>query len=195
MPKSGQWRDIFKKGKQKLRVQVGNDEYTEMTTTQAHRFGLLNEPRRSVSPPNNDSCDADLFSFSNAAARYGLNEPQLLERASKGTVLLFVDAAGKVGRWRIGQVGDDRSASPDVTLTKAHLALTTQSCHELLQFGNTRVSEFLHRVASDPSATAVDGRPVESQLGRSNRYFCLAEPLWIDTTVLVLLSPLPRLAK
>jgi len=105
--------------------------------------------------------------------------------------------SGAKGRWRRG-ANDSGSIVPSVqTLTSGYLALNSQSCNEMANFGSVNVLVLEFHRPSDPSAVDLDRETMAalSAWGDCEKYFCLREPLLVDRNKIVLLAPLPVLAR
>lgn len=197
MSKTNRWKEIFGyAGKQKSRVRVG-EKYEEMTGTQAYRFGELTQPKGPDSQPDASvSPRKTRYALADACDRLNVSEKHLMQKAVSRSVSLYVDAGGLKGQWRHCANDSGPFVSSLQTLTSGYLALSSQSCSELANFGSIDVSVLEFHCPSDPSAVDLDRETMAalSDWGNCDMYFCLREPLWIDRNKVVLLAPLPNLA-
>lgn len=177
-------------GKQKVLVSVGGKD-AHLTETQSYRFSELSGQREVDSQSTNNPLEESRYALGDAAFRLLISEDQLLRKAAAGSVRLYTDAAGLTGRWQLGD-GGDAVKSSFRALKSGFLALSTESCHELMQTGSTSVSVLDFCSNADPAATNIDNDTLETlqAWGQGHKQFYLQHPIHVDRYKVVLMAPL-----
>ena len=184
-------RILGRTGKQKVLVSVGGKD-ARMTETQSYRFSELNGQREAESQTAaNNPLEESRYGIEDAAFRLFISEEQLLRMAADGSVRLYTDAAGLTGQWQRGD-GADAVKSSFRPLKSGFLALSTESCHELMETGITSVSALDFCSNADPAATNVDRDTLETlqAWGQGHKRFFLQQPILVDRDKVVLMAPL-----
>lgn len=192
MTRIGRWKRILgSTGKQKVLVNVAGKE-ARMTKTQSYRFSELSEQRGTSSQAaSRNPLEESRYGLEDAAFRLLIGEDQLLRKAASGSVRLHTDAAGLTGRWQRGD-GATAVKSSLFALKSGFLALSAESCNELLQKGFTSISFLDFCSSADPAAANIDSDTLATlqAWGSGRKRFCLEEPVLVDRNKVVLLAPL-----
>lgn len=184
-------RILGRTGKQKVLVSVGGKD-ARMTETQSYRFSELNGQREAGSQSATDNpLEESRYRLEDAAFRLLISKEQLLQKAAAGAVRLYADAAGLTGQWQRGD-GADAVKSSIRPLRSGFLALSTQSCHEILQTGFASVSVLDFCSNADPAATDIDHDTLETlqAWGQGHKQFYLQQPVLVDRDKVFLMAPL-----
>ena len=136
------------------------------------------------------------YSLTEASDRLNVSEEVLLEAAASGSIDLYVNTVGLKGHWRRGIADRGSKTSSAQTLSAGYLALTSESCKEMANYGNADASVLEFRRSSENKSVERD-RDIKAA-PRSRKvceiHFCLFRPLSVDRGMIVLLPPLPFFA-
>lgn len=192
MSKLRQWKTIFgPPEKERVVVQVGKSD-VEMTDTQAYRFEELQNTRQATGPSRTRNVfEQQRYTVEEAAFRLMYSEDALLKKAADGKLRVFINVAGQRGRWRSYGGGNSRESS-EQTLRSGYLALTANTCLDLLENTASKVTILEYVRPADPSALELDSGVLAafSSWGAGNRFFCLQSPVSVGRDDLVLMAPL-----
>ena len=193
MPKDSPWKKILgRAGKPKVPVVV-DGKAEVMTDTQAYRFGELSKTGAQRTPAASDNpLEQTCYSLEDAAFRMMLSEADVLKMALAGSVRLYISVTGLTGRWRRVAGNGEVTESSARQLRSGYLALTTRSCQELAERGDSNVLVLEFPDIADKSHLNFDAETLQelSAWGAAEKYFYVSGPQRVTLSDVVLLAPL-----
>ncbi len=189
--KIGTWKKIFRY-RDKVSVDVGGK--TELLThTQSFRFSQIAE-NRDV-PSHAARCDPledEPYRLQDAALHLMVTEDDVLASGAAGVLPLYVDVAGRSGRWCRQDQSGDVSQSAVATIRSGLLRLQAKACADLARHGRAIVQSLNLCTAHGRSRAGVDDATLTDlrALGPGDLQFFPLHPLTVERDMVFLIPPL-----
>ncbi len=189
--------------KQKVLVDVGGKK-EPMTATQSYRFSEIQEARSPTEQETGDirgtpeqggyhnPLEQSRYTLEEAAFRLMISGDEIIQRAAKGGLRLYVDVGGVEGRWCRREPSGRVSQSSPGTIVSGLLRLRSKSCKQLAASGHASVATLDLCTKADPVAAGIDHDTMANLIawGKGDKQFFPTEPLFVDRSTVVLLPPL-----
>ena len=183
-------RRFFQNARKTVPVKLGS-KIMQFTATQAIRLGELADIRRDTGK-HQVILDRSNYSLEDAAMRLLLSEDEVIGKAIRHELSLYVSIADVPGQWMCRTESGEVLKAQEQTCISGYLALIDKDLRALATYGVCGVHILELRIPPDPESLAIP-KSVTSALaawGTATKVFRLSEVMQVDRSKIRLMPPL-----